>query len=228
MKVKASQRERILAPEGVHNARCIQVIDLGTQESKLYGSKRKVQLAFELVDESAVFNEDKGEENFVLYRTYTLSLAQKASLTRDISAWLNKKFGKSDEFDLDELLNAPCQVQVRHNESEDETYANIAAIMAPPKGVKVTKATSEQFSVYLDEEEFDQDSFDKLPNFIKEKISKTEEFEACGGVFEKEEDSDRSSTSKKKKVVEEEEEEEEAPRKKRPSREEKPTRKSRK
>jgi hypothetical protein len=87
MKVKSSQRERILAPEGVHNARCIQVIDLGTQESKQWGSKRKVQLAFELVDESAVFNEEKGEENFVLYRTYTLSLAPKASLTKDIKIW---------------------------------------------------------------------------------------------------------------------------------------------
>jgi hypothetical protein len=200
MKVKSSQRERKLAPKGVHAARCIQVIDLGTQESK-FGAKHKVQLAFELVDESEIFNEDKGEENFVLYRTYSMSLAQKASLTRDISSWLNKKFGKNDEFDLDELLNAPCQVQVSHNEVDGETYANISSIMAPKKGEKVSKAENDIFSVYLVEGEFDQESFDKLPNFIKEKISDTEEFKECGGVFEEQSEEDEEPKSKSSKKV---------------------------
>lgn len=208
MEVAISKTKKILPPEGVHNARCIQLVDLGTQETEWEGKismKHQIKLAFELVDETAIFNEDKGEQNFVLYRTYTLSLAPKATLAIHISAWLNKKFGKSDSFDLNELLNAPCQIQVRHNESKE--YANIVAIMAPPKGVKVAKASNDCFSVFLTEEEFDQDSFDLLPNFMKEKLAATEEFAACGGSFEAEEE--KPTKKVKKKAVEDDDDDDE-------------------
>lgn len=199
MKLKTSQRERILAPEGVHNARCIRIIDLGTQETK-WGSKRKIQLALELVDESAVFNEDKGEENFVVYKQYSMSLAPKATLTKDIGTWLNKKFNKNDEFDLESLLNAPCIVQIQHGEDEDgNVYNNVAAIMAPKKGDKVSKAKNEIYSVFLSEDEFDQENFDLLPGFMKEKLSKTPEFEECGGSYEPDEEKEESDSKQKAK-----------------------------
>lgn len=180
MKISAKNKDRVLAPEGVHAARCVRIIDLGTQENKKYGNKaRKVQLSFELVDETHIWDEDRGEEPFVLHRKYTASLGKKASLARDIQAWLGTKLEKNAEFDIADLLDKPCQVQVLHNESEEgEKYANIQSIMAPPKNVKVKKAATELQLLSLEADEFDQDIFDSLPEFLQEQIEESPEYEA--------------------------------------------------
>lgn len=180
MKISSKNKERALAPEGVHAARCVRVLDLGTQYNKKFDSTaRKVQLAFELVDETHVFNEEKGEQPFVVYRTYTASLNKKASLYKDIQAWLGLKLEKNAEFDVAQLLNKPCQVQILHNSSESgETYANIQSIMAPPKTMKVKNAASELVMFSLDPDEFDQEVFDSFPDFLKEIIEASPEYKA--------------------------------------------------
>ncbi len=180
MKISSKNKERILAPEGVHAARCVRVLDLGTQENKKYESKaRKIQLAFELVDETHVFNEEKGEQPFVVYRTYTASLNKKASLFKDIQAWLGLKLEKNTEFDVAQLLNKPCQVQILHNTAENgDVFANIQSIMAPPKAMKVKNAASDLIMFSLDPDEFDRDVFDSFPDFLKEIIEASPEYQA--------------------------------------------------
>ena len=172
-KLKVSQREKVLAPEGVHNARIVRIVELGTQPSDEWGDKFKIEISFELVDESAVFNEEKGEQNFVVRKKYNRSLHKRSDLAKHITAITGNKFEAGDEFEMDDLLNQPCQVEITH--SEDGQYANITGIMKAAKGVKVAKAESELQSLYLDES-FDQDVFDTLPEYMQDMIADTDEY----------------------------------------------------
>ena len=168
---KGSARE--LAPEGVHNAVCIQVIDLGTQPSEQWGDKRKVQLAFELVEERTT--DDKA---IVAYRQYTFSASPKGNLMKDLKAWLGAK-SVSGEMDMDDLLGKAASVTIEHNETEKGTFANITNLGGLAKGAKVKKHTEPLRSLYLDES-FDADTFEALPDFLKEKIMVTKEYEEHG------------------------------------------------
>jgi len=176
MKLTPKSSSRILAPEGIHFARCIRIVDLGTQESSNpeWRASRKLNLGFELVDESAIFDEERGEENFVVYGNWNQSLGKKSKLRPLIESWTGKKI--ADEFELDTLLDLPCQIQITHVTNDKGTYANITNIMGPGKG-KVSKSTMEPESLYLDET-FDEEIFKKLPEFMQEMIEDSPEYKA--------------------------------------------------
>lgn len=167
---KGANRE--LVPEGTHVAVCVQVIDLGTQSSEQWGDKRKVQLAFELVDERTT--DDKA---MVCYRQYTFSASPKGNLMKDLKGWIGKE--AVGEFDMDNLLGKAASITVEHNETDKGTFANITNIAGLPKGSKVKKSTEPLRSLYLDET-FDADTFEVLPDFLKEKIMVTKEYEEHG------------------------------------------------
>lgn len=165
-------KPRELAPSGSHNAVCIQVIDLGTQPSRTEGwdDQRKCQLAFQLVDESTTDG-----KAIVVYKEYTYSSGSKSKLSKDIKAWLSLK--DLNDFEMDTLLGKSCIVTVTHNESKSNgnTYANVTNISGLTKGAKVRKHTEPLISLYLDET-FDQETFDNLPEFMRNKISGTPEY----------------------------------------------------
>jgi len=164
-----SGSKRQLAPEGTHNAVCVQVIDLGTQPSEKWGDKRKVQLAFQLVDEET--NEGKA---IVVYKRYTFSNSPKSNLMIDLKAWQGVKGG---DFEMDNCLAKPCLVTIEHSETEGGTYDNITNISGVPKGTKVKKHTEPLKSLYLDDE-FDKDVFESMPDFLQAKIVATPEYAA--------------------------------------------------
>lgn len=196
-------KDRELAPEGTHVAQCVRILDLGTQVHPEWGPKRKINIGFELLEEQTT----EGEP-FLVFRTYNASLTPKSDLSKDISAWLGIKIGKGDEFDIDELLGKHCMVTVVWEDSGDTTYANVSTITSLPKSVRPPRAQSELQSLYLDDS-FDQEIFDALPDWLQEKIAKTEEYQALGLAPVK---SKGGKPSRAK--AEEEEEEEEAPRRK--------------
>lgn len=167
---------RELTPEGVHNANCVQVIDLGTQTVTFKGEERQsrqVQLAFELADEKT------SEGNaFVSYRKYTYSSSPKSNLMKDLRAWLGKDKVTGD-FEMDTLLGKPAMITIEHSETERGTFANITNIGGLAKGMKPKKPTEPLRSLYLDES-FDSATFEELPEFLKEKIMVTKEYEEFG------------------------------------------------
>jgi hypothetical protein len=165
---KIPQAPRELAPEGVHNAVCIQIVDIGTHTVKFKDKEedlRKVKVAFQLVDEET----SKGDA-VVVYKDYTYSASPKANLMKDLRAWLGIK---DADFEMDELLNKPALVTIEHS----GTYANITNIAGLPKGTKVRKATEPVYSLYLDDN-FDEDVFKGLPQWLQDKIATTEEYAA--------------------------------------------------
>jgi hypothetical protein len=185
MRLKEKNAERILAPEGVHQARLIRMLDCGSQYSQLYKkSSRKVRVTFELVDTKHIFDEVIGEQPFLIDREYTLSIGKRSTFRKDLDSWRGTKLTKeeAEDFDPDKLLSTAGLVQVVHTPSADgeDTYANIQSLMALPSGTKVSEPENEVFSFWL-EGEVDENRFDSFPEFIQEKITSSPEYKALTG-----------------------------------------------
>ncbi len=122
------------APAGLHQAVCIDVIDMGIVES-VYGGKpksqHKVRLAW-VIDELT----DEGQPFFVQKR-YTLSLHEKSTLRKDLESWRGKPFTDEElkAFDLERLLGVNGQVNVQQVEKNGKTYANVISIVPLGKGM---------------------------------------------------------------------------------------------
>lgn len=171
------------APEGLHVARCVAMVDLGTHEDTgKFGTKRqrKIRLSFELPDELAVFNEEKGEQPYVISREFTFSMHEKAALRLFLEAWRGKKFTNSEAatFDVGTLLKVPAMLNVMHTSlgQGGRVYANVGAASRLPKNTvcppQITPTTI--FSLA----EFDQEVFDSLPEWLRTKVSDSDEYKA--------------------------------------------------
>jgi hypothetical protein len=169
-----------LPPEGNHPARCVSVIDLGTQCDTYNGEPkalRKVRITFELPQEKAVFKKERGEEPFVIGKDYTLSLGERANLRRDLESWRGKGFTEAEAkaFHLSRLLGAPAMVSVVHRVSKNNrTYADIATVTRVPKGMKVPEQILP--SLKYDIENGADAVFEQLPKFLQDKIKAADEW----------------------------------------------------
>lgn len=127
-------------PEGLHQAVCVDVVDLGIQKSA-YGEKHKVEVRWQTEMEN-----EEAQRRFQLRKWYTLSLHEKASLRKDLECWRGRKFTEDElhGFDLEKLLGANCQLQVIHNITDDgKTYDNIQAIV--PHNPKLPKLAADNY-----------------------------------------------------------------------------------
>jgi hypothetical protein len=113
------------APPGLHQAVCVDVVDLGMQDTK-FGRKRQLKIVWQLKSKN-----EKGER-FQVRGTYTQSLHEKSRLRHDLQTWRGKPFKDADlrEFDVEKLIGANCQIQVIHRvSSTGRTYGNAQAIV---------------------------------------------------------------------------------------------------
>lgn len=123
------QRSYTPAPEGVHAAVCVDVADLGTEETP-WGEAHKCRIVWEI---SAKMEDGRP---FTINKKYTVSLHEKSNLFKDLKAWRGRAFtaAELDGFDLEKVLGAPCQLVVTHDEKDGKVYGNISAILkADPK-----------------------------------------------------------------------------------------------
>ena len=172
------------APAGVHNAVCYAVIDLGTQEGSYMGKPKiapKIQLRWE-IDER---REDG--KRFIIVRSYTASMHEKASLRHHLEAWRGLAFKDADlqpgGFSMRKLLGAGCQIQIVHNEKEGGgVYGNIAAIMKLGKGMKPLTPEIEPFMIDLESPQtFDREAYAMLSETMQLTIAKSPEYQALMG-----------------------------------------------
>lgn len=169
------------APEGLFEAVCYRVIDMGSQENYFDAGKsdHKVMLSFEIQDEDAGRMTDG--RPFSVHKQYTVSLNEKANLRKHLEAWRGKKF-TSDElkgFDLSNLLGKPAQVQVMHKPSKDGTrvFTEINNIMPS----KVKDPVHENELVNFDiEADNAQEVLATLSTNVQEKIVNTPEGQKAG------------------------------------------------
>lgn len=116
------------APAGVHQAVCVDVIDKGWLEVTYAGKTKKqhkVTIAWQ-IDETR----DDGKR-FLVFKRYTLSLNEKATLRKDLESWRGRAFTLEEEigFDVETVIGVNCLLNIQHNNVADKTYANVVAVM---------------------------------------------------------------------------------------------------
>jgi len=129
------------APEGPQQVVCVDVVDLGMIE-QAWGEEAKLKPMVRIVWHSSEHDPETGKP-FVISQRYTLSLHEKAKLLHDLEAWRGRAFTDAElaGFELDDLIGANAYVQIVHNVSKGNTYANISSIMRLPKGMSPMPVT---------------------------------------------------------------------------------------
>ena len=164
--------------EGVHVARCYQIIDLGHQTVEWQGTVKvlpKVRITWEICDEQM-----SDGRPFSISKEYTASIGIKATLRKDLEAWRARKFTDAElaNFSLENVLKAPCQLQIGHTVKGDKTYASVNSIMALPKGMQCAELVNP--AVKFDIQNFDHDIFNSLTSYVQKKIMMSKELEENG------------------------------------------------
>lgn len=182
---------------GAYIARCIQLIQIGTVTEEINGEPKtlhKVKFGFEFPQEKKVFREENGEQPYVISKEYTLSMHEKASLRKDLENWRGKRFTEEEakKFDITALLGVPCTINVIHKvgKSNGKTYAEIGSISPLMKNTICPEAINP--IQVLSYDDWNQELFESLPEFLRKKIESSVEFKSLGKVEKaesKEEDS---------------------------------------
>jgi hypothetical protein len=167
-------------PAGSYLARCVQLIDLGTQTSNFEGEvkrARKVLVAWEILDDEC--RKDDGSP-FILSKRFTQSLHEKAALRKMLEAWRNRTFSPVElkGFDLGTVLGKDAFLSVIHTDKEGKTFANIAAVMKPPKGMTAPEGTGNEPLVQWDMAAPDWAVFAALTPRLVEQIESSPEFKS--------------------------------------------------
>ena len=185
MKVKGNDGGDFQRPEpGTYLARCIKVIDLGTQTNEYQGktsSRRQVVIMRELPTELIPEGDSAGQP-FVVSKFYTASLNEKANLRHDLVNWRGREFtiAELDGFELGNILGVPCLVTYTDTENGKR---KVTGVTAPPKGTTVPKQVNPSVMFSLEPEEFDPSIYEGLSDWFKETIAQSPEFEkATKGV----------------------------------------------
>lgn len=177
------------APVGTEVARCIKLIDIGTQEGEYQGSpthRRQIIIQWELPNLLMSQGDNTGKP-FVISRFYTASLGEKANLRKDLVNWRGREFTVEEltGFELKNILGKPCMLSIT---ATDKGKSRVGAVMALPKGMAVPKSINSLFYFSLDEGEFNEEVFSTLSKGIKAMIEKSPEYKRLVGLIPKKED----------------------------------------
>jgi hypothetical protein len=178
---ETTQRE--LIPAGTYLARCYSMVHLGTVKQSYLGEDKwtnLVRITWELPTELRLFNADKGEQPCVISKEVTLSMNEKSTLRALLTGWRGKAFSDEEakEFDVAKLLGKPCMISIFHQASKsnpEKVYERIASISPVMKGMECPPQINPtfEFSVL----DYNQDKFDSMPEFIKEMVRGSKEFQ---------------------------------------------------
>lgn len=184
MRIEVKKSDRKNPPEGLHAARLIQILDLGTQKNELYNKKEeRVRLVWELLN--CKFETEEGEEvSHIVGKEYSAKLSRKSHLRKAVEAMLGKPLVDGAQFSLETIAGAACQVQVIHKngsgKNAHEVYANVDAVLPAgldAKGKPMKYAQPSRDIVIFDINNIDDEILKNLPEFIQDTIMKSDEYE---------------------------------------------------
>ena len=160
---------------GVYTAISSAIIDLGLQTSeKFQKTQRKFIMIWNIKGEEVEVNGEKLPRT--MSKEYSFSLNEKSTLRKDLQSWRGKVF--TDEelqgFNLLNILNKPCQLQIILEEKNGKQYNNIAGIMSLPKGTTIEEL---QNTYHFDiEDESTYMNWSNIPSWIQERIKKADNY----------------------------------------------------
>ena len=175
MKIKDRAKPKVPPVEpGVYMAVCVGFIDLGEQYSEMFKSySNKGMYVWELPGETVEIDGEQKPRQ--LSKEFTISGSSKSNLRKFIESWNGKSYGDDEfmDFDLFDQVGKPCQLNVVLNESKE--YANVDNLMPIPRGFPAPTTDTEQ--IRWDMDRWDDAVFEKLPEWIQEKIKKSTQFQ---------------------------------------------------
>lgn len=182
MKAPKPTYTRILPPPGNHVARVVSIVYLGTQHSEQFGDTYRVRTTWELPLEKAVFKEGEGEKPFLVSKETSLSMGKKSTLRPFVEGMLGCALQDEEayNFDLDEILGKECMLYISIDEAESGKYVKVNSATPVPKGMTCPPAVNPVEVLSFDK--WNQSLFEKLPDFLKEKVSKSKEYKAMKGI----------------------------------------------
>ena len=172
-----------LVPAGVHMAICKEVIHLGVQKGfGTYPDRDKVYFAFEIPSVRVKWTKNGVEHEgpAKIGKTFTLSIGEKSNLRPFLVSWRGKEFSHEEEaeFDVGKFLGKICQLSIVHEVGRDgKEHANISTAMGLSAEQKAyltqnpEKAKPEGELIAFSPDAYDKVVYEKLPNWLKEKIS---------------------------------------------------------
>ena len=161
---------------GTYNARCIKVVDLGTQQSNFNGEiswRRQILVIWELPSE---LKEDTTEP-LTISKFYTLSLHEKSNLGIDLTSWRGRAFTEKEKqgFDITKLLGVTCMLNVIEG---NNGKSKVGSLMPLPKGTEIAEQITPSLSFSVDDyQNGKKEAFNQLSEGIRNIILRAKEFE---------------------------------------------------
>jgi hypothetical protein len=173
-------------PIGTHVARCVKLIDIGTQQGEYQGKatyKRKVIIGWELPNELMTEGDHAGKP-FTVSKFYTASLGETANLRSDLKNWRGRDFTDQElaGFDAKNILGKPCMLSLTMNE---KGKVRVTGVMALPKGTNVPDQINKSVFFSLEPNEFSQEAFDNLSDGIKNLVKVSPEYQEISNPVNK-------------------------------------------
>ena len=160
---------------GVHKARCVRMIDLGTQRSEYQGEvswKRQILVSWEVPSELS-----NSGEPLLISKFYTLSLHEKSNLGKDLTAWRGRAFTELEkqQFDITALLGVPCMLNIVEGRNGN---TKVGSVMPLPKNDTLEPQFHESLQFSIDDfENGTNEAFMALSEGIRNIILRSKELE---------------------------------------------------
>jgi hypothetical protein len=195
-------------------ARCYSVVDIGTVPN-IYNGKinpknpktRKINITFEFPTLLGVFNEERGEEPFVIGLELTASTGEQSNLSKLISQWRNKPLTPQEQegFDPTKMVGKTAYISFLHKRkpkfvgatisevTNENTNLKFNGIMPKPKDINAPSNINEYIIWDWDLVEHDGfsahiETFEKIPLWLRRKIGESEEFKRLSKGYKVEDD----------------------------------------
>jgi hypothetical protein len=191
--MKAFENSKDFPPidAGGYVARCVRLIDMGTQDDTMYGgTKRQIFMGFETPTKEREW-EDKTQgrimrEPFIVGGFFSLSMGTKANLRKFIEAWFGKQIPQEtidSGFDMHVLLDKTAYINIFHKPKARGTgvKAEIQTIMPIPQGLSCPPRVTSLMYFSLDNEEFTLERFNNLPKYFQGEVQKSAEWRMLNG-----------------------------------------------
>jgi len=159
---------------GVHKARCVKIIDLGTQKNDYQGQiswKRQVLVIWEVPSEK-----DSNGEPMTISKFYTLSLNEKATLANDLVSWRGRPFTETEKkaFDISKLAGVACTLNVIDKNGKPK----ISSVMPLAKGDQIEEQYHKSVIFSMDEyQKGNTEVFNNLSEGIRNMILRSKELD---------------------------------------------------
>lgn len=161
---------------GPYMAVCTAVIDIGQHYSeKSKTVKNQLLFLFDVPSETIEIDGVRKLRQFPRRVAYTTST--RGVLNPMLCSWLSTRFTEDQlrEYELFNLVGKGCQIQL--SITEDGKYNNIENVIALPKGVPTPVSSNPCLTYDIDEHGFSGEHWDALPDWIRNIIEKSEQYQ---------------------------------------------------